>query len=240
MKYTDTLVIPRSVIEQIFDMESGLKVVEEAFRQHGLGKARMPSKIYLDIPEYNGDFRAMPAFIPDLKAAGLKWVNSHADNPERGYPTVMAVLVLNDPETAWPLAIMDATYITMMRTGAGGGVAAKYLARKDSEVVALVGCGVQAESQLDALQRVLDFKKVTLYDPHEAAIKTLTNMFKGASYEFVVTGSVEVKKSRFYANHDHKHVGRLPGHRCVFGCGACAASIGVVARGQPRARCVGV
>ena len=191
MKYTDTLVIPRSVIEQIFDMESGLKVVEEAFRQHGLGKARMPSKIYLDIPEYNGDFRAMPAFIPDLKAAGLKWVNSHADNPERGYPTVMAVLVLNDPETAWPLAIMDATYITMMRTGAGGGVAAKYLARKDSEVVALVGCGVQAESQLDALQRVLDFKKVTLYDPHEAAIKTLTNMFKGASYEFVVTGSVE-------------------------------------------------
>ena len=191
MKYEETLIIPSSVVQSVFDMENGLGVVEEAFRQHGLGKARMPSKIYLDIPEYSGDFRAMPAFIPDLKAAGLKWVNSHPGNTDRGYPTVMAVLILNDPETAWPLAIMDATYITMIRTGAGGGVAAKYMARNDSEVVALIACGIQAESQLDALQRVFNFKKVALYDPDPDAVKTLTSLFKDANYSFEIKSSVE-------------------------------------------------
>ena len=73
----------------------------------------MPSKIYLDLPEFDGDFRAMPAYIPSLKAAGVKWVSSHAANPKRGLPAVIAVLVLSDPETAEPLAVMDATAISL-------------------------------------------------------------------------------------------------------------------------------
>ena len=191
MKYNETLMIPRAIVEDLYGMDEALEVVEEAFKQHGLGRARMPAKLYLDLPEVNGDFRAMPSYMPGLKAAGVKWVNSHPDNPARGYPTVLAVLILNDPETAWPLAIMDATYITMIRTGAGGGVAAKYLAREDSYVVALVGCGIQARSQLDALQRIFALKTVKLYDPNPAAVKSLRAAFSGAKYAFMPAESVK-------------------------------------------------
>jgi len=112
----------------------------------------MPAKIYLDVPGY-GDFRAMPAYIPSIGTAGIKWVNVHPGNPEHGLPTVMATILVNDPRTGVILAIMDGTYITDMRTGAAGGIAAKYLA-KDPGVVGLIGSGHQAWTQMLAYRSV--------------------------------------------------------------------------------------
>jgi len=78
----------------------------------------MPVKVYLDLPQFNGDFRAMPAYIEG--SAGVKWVNAHPSNPERhGLPSVLGLYILSDPVTAQPLAVMDATLLTAMRTGAG-------------------------------------------------------------------------------------------------------------------------
>ncbi|MDY0387270.1 MAG: hypothetical protein RBT65_09105 [Methanolobus sp.] len=94
--------------------------------------------------------------------AGLKIVNVHPDNREKGLPTVMTVMVLNSIETGAPLAIMDGTHITNMRTGAAGGVAAKHLARPDSHVVGMVGTGGQARTQLLALSEVLEIKEVKI------------------------------------------------------------------------------
>jgi alanine dehydrogenase len=100
-----------------------------------------------------------------LGAAGVKIVNAHPGNPKKfGLPTVMATILLLDPKTGVPLAIMDGTAITNFRTGAAGAVAAKYLARKDSETVAMVGAGVQAKTQLLALNEVLDIKVVKVND----------------------------------------------------------------------------
>ena len=134
-------------------MDDVLPAVEDAFREYGMGNVFMPSKIYLDIPG-SGDFRAMPGFMPSIMTAGIKWVNVHPQNPAKGLPTVMGTILLNDPGTGKLLAIMDGTYTTDLRTGAAGGVAAKYLARKDMETIGVVGSGRQAWTQMLAYRSV--------------------------------------------------------------------------------------
>ena len=149
------LLIPRKDVEGIVSMKEVVEVVEEAFKAKGLGEVVMPPKVYVNFPK--GDFRVMPCYIPSLGYGGVKIVNVHPENPEKyGLPTVMAVILLLDPETGKPVAIMDGTWMTDMRTGAAGGVAAKYLARPDSRTVGIVGAGRQARTQLMALREVLE------------------------------------------------------------------------------------
>ncbi|CAG0988621.1 MAG: alanine dehydrogenase [Candidatus Methanoperedens sp.] len=150
----------RKEVESLLDMKGTLKVVEEAFRQHGLKKVQMPSKLYLYFKNHNGDLRTMPAYLEEQDIAGVKIVNVHPDNPKIGLPTVMALMILNSTETGAPLAIMDATYLTDMRTGAAGGVAVKYLSRKNAKTVGFVGTGNQARSQLLAISEIIDIHEI--------------------------------------------------------------------------------
>lgn len=146
-------VLNRSKIEELLNMGEVLKAVEHAFRLLAEGKTIMPPKLYLDLPEYQGDFRAMPAYIDG--SAGVKWICVYPNNRSQNLPTVMAIIILCDPKTGCPLAIMDGTHITSMRTGAAGGVAVKYLARKGSSIIGMIGAGRQAETQLLAISQVL-------------------------------------------------------------------------------------
>ena len=103
-------------------MREHLRELERAFAAFGRGEAAMPAKVYLPIEDHDGDFRAMHSRLGD--SAGIKCVNVHEQNRKRhGLPTVMAVYVLNDPATAFPLAVMDDTWLTALRTGAAGAVA---------------------------------------------------------------------------------------------------------------------
>ena len=144
-------------------MKDALKAVEFAFLRLGQGRVEMPAKIYLYLDKYRGDFRAMPAYIEGGQTCSIKWVNVHPGNRFKGLPTVMATIILSDARNGCPLCIMDGTYITALRTGAAGAVAAKYLARKDSSSVALVGCGVQAEAQLLGLAEIFRIKEVKVW-----------------------------------------------------------------------------
>jgi ornithine cyclodeaminase/alanine dehydrogenase len=173
------LILSRRDIESVVAIGDAIEAVEGAFREHGLGHATMPAKVYLDLPEHGGDFRAMPAYLPNLKVAGIKWVNSHPGNRSRGLPSVMAVMILSDPATALPLALLDATYLTLVRTGAGGGVAARRLARPGSRHLGLVGCGVQARAQAEALRRVLPIEEVGLFDVRQETAQTLQSEIEG-------------------------------------------------------------
>lgn len=150
----------RKEVESLLDMKGTLKVVEEAFRQHGLKKVQMPPKLYLYFKNHNGDLRTMPAYLEEQDITGVKIVNVHPDNPKIGLPTVMALMILNSTETGAPLAIMDGTYLTDMRTGAAGGVAVKYLARKNAKTVGFVGTGNQARSQLLAISEIIDIYEI--------------------------------------------------------------------------------
>lgn len=158
----DVLWLDQSDVQSLLDMPSTIEAVENGFGQHGLKKVQMPSKSYLYFEKHNGDLRTMPVYMEEEDIAGVKIVNVHPDNWQKGLPTVMAVIVLNSTQTGAPLAIMDGTFITDMRTGAAGGVAAKYLARKDSHVVGMVGVGDQARTQLLALSLVMDIHEVKL------------------------------------------------------------------------------
>ncbi|MBO8180081.1 MAG: alanine dehydrogenase [Archaeoglobus sp.] len=170
----ETLILTQEEVESLISMDEAMNAVEEAFRLYTLGRADMPPKVYLEFE--NGDLRAMPAHL--MGYAGIKWVNSHPYNPERGLPTVMALMILNSPETGFPLAVMDATYTTSLRTGAAGGIAAKYLARKDSRVFGFVGCGTQAYFQLEALRRVFNIEEVKAYDVRKEAARRFVNHCK--------------------------------------------------------------
>ncbi len=163
MKYKKTLILTNSEIRRLIGMDEALEAVEKAFVLHGKGAFQMPPKIYLHLDKYEGDFRAMPAYMEGIEACGLKWVNVHPRNSRFGLPAVMALLIFSDPRTGYPLAIMDATFITNLRTGAAGGVAAKCLARRNSSVVGLVGCGAQARSQLLALKILFRIKSVRVW-----------------------------------------------------------------------------
>lgn len=139
-------------VAPLLTMGEVMEAVESAFREKGLGRVQMPAKPYLYYARYNGDLRAMPSYLEELDISAVKVVNSHPDNPRKhGLPTVMATIILAEPESGAPIAIMGGTLITALRTGAAGGVAAKYLARKESRVVGLVGAGAQARTQLTAL-----------------------------------------------------------------------------------------
>lgn len=161
-KALKTILLSREEIEKQLSMTEVLEVVENAFKLKARGEAIMPCKIYLDLPQYHGDFRAMPAYIDG--SAGMKWVSVYPDNRRYNLPAVMALIILSDPNDSYPLAIMDGTHITNMRTAAAGGVAAKYLARKNSSVIGMIGAGKQAETQLLAINEVLpEIKEVKVF-----------------------------------------------------------------------------
>ena len=164
----EVLILGGDAVKELLTMREAVKAVELAFKLRAEGKAIMPPKIYLDLPEYQGDFRAMPAYIDG--AAGLKWVSVYPHNQLYNLPSVMATIILCDPNNGCPLAIMDGTYITSMRTGAAGGVAVKYLARRDSSVIGLIGAGVQAKMQMLAISEVLPgVEEVKVFDKQRDA-----------------------------------------------------------------------
>lgn len=158
----DILWLNQNDVKSVLDMPAAMDVVEKAFKQHGLKKVQMPPKTYLYFEKHNGDLRTMPSFLEEQDITGVKIVNVHPDNLKIGLPTVMALVVLNSTKTGAPLAIMDGTYLTNTRTGAAGGIAAKYLARPDSKVVGMVGAGNQARTQLLALAHVFDIEQVRI------------------------------------------------------------------------------
>ncbi len=185
-----TLILSRKDVAKLVDVKRAIGAVEQAFAEYGLGRARMPPKIYLDLPEFAGDFRAMPSYVSKFKLCTLKWVNAHPRNARFGLPSVMAVLIVSDPKTGFPLAIMDGTLATSLRTGAGGAVAAKYLARKDSSVVALVGCGVQAHMQLVALREIFKIKEVRVWGPQNALTARFIRDMKKSGEAMTATATI--------------------------------------------------
>lgn len=178
-----TLLLTASNIKNILDMKDVLESVESAFREYGMGKTIMPPKLYLELQKFNGDFRAMPAYVSG--SAGLKWVSVYPGNPGKGLPTVMAMIIYSDPETGFPFAIMDGTQITSYRTGAGGGVAAKYLARPDSRTLGLIGAGVQARTQLLAVSNYFNFENIYVWSPVADEIEK----FKGYFPDLPISGA---------------------------------------------------
>ncbi len=149
-------------------MREVIDAVEAMFRQKGLGKVEMPPKPGVH-PQPDAFIHAMPAYIPALGSVGVKWVSGYPQNQAKGLPYINGLLILNDPGTGIPMAVMDCVWITAARTGAATAVAAKYLARPESSTVGILGCGVQGKSNLAALCETFKIKKAFVYDVNAEA-----------------------------------------------------------------------
>jgi len=179
MRVMDTLILTRADALALTDMHEAVEAVRGAFRAHATGQTRMPPKVYLTLPEHAGDFRAMPSAMDG--AAGVKWVNSHPENPKRhGLPAVMGVFILSDPATARPLAVMDASWLTAVRTGAAAAVASAVLARRGARSIGFVGSGVQARTMALAHRETHpEVRELVFADVRPEAAAELAQAFGG-------------------------------------------------------------
>jgi alanine dehydrogenase len=172
------LLLSRRQVESVLKLKDTIKAVEDAYREMGSATAKVPPRIRVDIEAYNGNILVMPAYLTGMNALATKLVTTYLDNPRLSLPTVMGTIILHDPKNGLPLAIMDGTYITAMRTGAAGAVAAKYLSREDSSTVTIVGTGVQGRSQLLALCEVRKIQKVFAFDSDSKRCRDYVNEMK--------------------------------------------------------------
>jgi ornithine cyclodeaminase/alanine dehydrogenase-like protein (mu-crystallin family) len=164
MDHTKLLYLSRADVEAVnLGMTEIIDLLEQAFKEKGQGKVEMPPKPGIHtMPD--AFIHAMPAYIPEMRAAGIKWVSGYPENQERGLPYITGLLVLNDVDTGFPYAVMDCTWITAYRTGAASALSAKYLARPESKTVGILACGVQGRTNLEAMAALFPVKLVYAYD----------------------------------------------------------------------------
>ncbi|HET6369069.1 MAG TPA: ornithine cyclodeaminase family protein [Pseudomonadales bacterium] len=148
-------------LERLLAPADVIRAVEGAFREHAAGRAHTLPRAVLPM-RGAGLFLAMVGSLPRRRALGTKLVTVVGANRGRGLPTVHATYLLTDPETGVPLALMEAGFLTAIRTGAASALAARYLARRDSKAVACFGAGVQARYQLLCLQAIFPVERVSV------------------------------------------------------------------------------
>ena len=153
-EFTGTLILNRQTLQSLLTMADVNRAVEEAFAAYGDGQWDVPAKIIFPQEQYDGDFGAMPAYCHKPEYIALKWGGVHNRNPDIGLPTTLTQIILSDPKTAWPLAIAEGAWITEMRTGAAAGIAAKYMARRDARILAIVGAGAVGRRAAESISRV--------------------------------------------------------------------------------------
>jgi alanine dehydrogenase len=167
-----TLLLAREDVARILTLDECIKAVEDAFRQYGQGRTLQPR--VLSLPSTDGGFHIKAALL-SLSAPyfAAKLNGNFFLNEQRfAMPNIQGLIILCDARNGYPLAVMDAIEITILRTGAATAVAAKYLARANSKVVTICGCGNQGRVQLRALYQILDLKRAYAFDINEAQART--------------------------------------------------------------------
>lgn len=156
--------LSQSDVRQAVSMAEAIEVVKGAFAQLSAGRANVPLRAQLFFPQRNAVTLVMPAYLEDTASLGVKVVSVFPANPELGLPTTHALVVIVDAATGQPVAAMDGTYLTALRTGAASGAATDLLAREDAHHVAIVGAGGQGRTQLLGVCQVRDVTRVRVYD----------------------------------------------------------------------------
>ena len=174
-------------------MPTIIKRLEEAFLEKSQGKVEMPPKPAIH-PRPDAFIHAMPAYIPALRSSGIKWVSGFPENAKRGLPYITGLIILNDVDSGLPYAVMDCTWITAYRTGAKTAIAAKHLARPESEVAGILACGMQGRTNLIGLASVFRLKRVYAYDLNpEAQAKYIAEM--QSRFDFEIIGVKEPRQA---------------------------------------------
>jgi alanine dehydrogenase len=173
------LILSKADILRALPMAEMIEATKEAYAALSSGLALVPQRIHLSIPPHNGMSLFMPAYLQhqDHEALAVKTVSVFPGNTARGLPIIHGLVLVLEPDTGVPVALLEGGSLTAIRTGAASGAATDILARKDSRVAAIFGAGVQGRTQLEAICTVRQIKKVLVYDPHnKAALEFMTDM----------------------------------------------------------------
>ncbi|MGP1907740.1 ornithine cyclodeaminase family protein [Metabacillus sp. JX24] len=158
------LVLNEALIKKIYSMKDCLKDTEQAFRYYQLKQTKAPVRMSVSYPEMKAETLYMPSFIEAEKYMSVKVVSIFPKNAEEGRDVLQSVLLLTDAVTGEHKAIMGASYLTVLRTGASSGAATKYLSRKNSKILAVIGCGAQSIGQIQAVMSVREINEIILYN----------------------------------------------------------------------------
>ncbi|MBU0606859.1 MAG: ornithine cyclodeaminase family protein [Armatimonadetes bacterium] len=152
----ETLILSDQDVAALLPHEEVIGMVDTVFQEWGRGQVVMPPKVNLDMSRsgHPSWANAMPAYMVTDNVGGLKWVGGYGDNPARGLPYIMGIVVLTDPETGHALALMDGNYISDWRTGASAAIAAKHLAREGTAKIDMIGAGAQGRTATVCLHAV--------------------------------------------------------------------------------------
>jgi len=164
-------------VRACIDMPGAIEAMREAFAALSAGTASAPLRVALETA--HGVSLFMPAHLADSGDTGAKVVSVNPGNPERGLPVIHATVLALDSETGRLIALMDGTWLTALRTGAVGGLAADLLARGDASVVALFGAGVQARTQLEAVRCVRPVREVRIVSRGGSSAERLVSELEG-------------------------------------------------------------
>ncbi len=165
------LLLTKSDVMRVLDMKSTMAIVEKAFAEFAQGSVDMPARTPIAVPAEHGLALFMPAMIRGMGALGAKIVTVYPKNPKQyALPTVLGMIVLLDPKTGAPIALMDGGFLTAMRTGSVSGIATKHMANPDAKIGAILGAGVQAQTQVWAMVEAHPFEKILVFslDPPDA------------------------------------------------------------------------
>ena len=168
-------VLSRRDVEALLDLDRLVDALAEAMADLSAGSASMPPRIAARVERQQGILATMPAYLPSAGGLAAKLVTLFPQNADLGLHTHQAVVVAFDPETGTPLALMDGTYITAVRTAAGSVLATRYLARPDAAVLAILGTGVQARSHLRAMARERRWAEVRVTGRDEGKARALAD-----------------------------------------------------------------
>lgn len=155
-------------VQQSISMEQAIDAMESAFKQLARQEAKLPLRTAISIEQEQAMTLAMPAYLVQEKILGLKVVSIFPNNLSRHKPSINGFIMLLDAQTGEPKVLMDAGYLTALRTGAVSGLATRYFAKDDAHQVAIIGAGQQALTQLQAVAAVRDIKQVSVWSRNQA------------------------------------------------------------------------
>ncbi|MBI2209236.1 MAG: ornithine cyclodeaminase family protein [Deltaproteobacteria bacterium] len=167
------LVLSEREIQSLIDVEGLSEALEKAHVEFSTGKAVMPVRLVVPVPEIKGRITSMPAYLSEDKALGMKVVTYFPENPRQGLPIILATVFLFSTESGKLLAVMDGTYITAIRTACISAVATRALANPETPVLGVLGAGVQARAQIRTLCAMRKIEEIKVYDVLEKSVRSL-------------------------------------------------------------------
>lgn len=176
MSHTSTIrILSSEDIRQALPMKAAIETMKEAFAELDAGRVTMPTRTHIDVPDHAGTALFMPSYAARFGKIGVKIVNVFGANRAKGLPAIQGLVCLFDSETGTPLALLNGTYLTALRTGATSGAATDLLARAEASTAAILGAGVQGRTQLEAVCTVRAIRKAWVYDVRRGAAEAFAD-----------------------------------------------------------------